>query len=187
MSANWTFPKMIFLFERAEAVGEPVSLADAQQLAADDKYQFQWWALGLVGAWPVEEKKGADKGIDGKILLRESPADPKAKQIIFSVKGGGVSVKDVRDLVGTVTREAALLGVLISLEAPTKPMVQEAAAAGFYESKTWQKKYPKIQILTIEELLSGHPVERPLTVAIDGIFKKAPKAKAKGHEQGELL
>lgn len=168
-------------------VGEPVSLADAQQLAADDKYQFQWWALGLVGARPVEEKKGADKGIDGKILLRETPTDAKAKQIIFSVKGGGVKVGDVRDLVGTVTREGALIGVLITLEAPTKPMVQEAAAAGFYESATWQKKYPKLQLLTIEDLLAGKAVERPPTVAIDETFKRAPKAKAKGHEQKELL
>lgn len=66
-------------------------------------------------------------------------------------------------------------------------MVTEAAAAGFYESKTWQKKYPKIQLLTIEELFSGNQVERPPTVAIDETFKQASKAKAKGHEQGELL
>ena len=169
-----------------KTVGEPVSLADAQQLAADDKFQFQWWALGLVGARPVEEKKGADKGIDGKILLRETPTDPKARQIIFSVKGGGVSVKDVRDLRGTVEREGALIGVLITLEKPTKPMVQEAAAAGFYDSKTWQKKYPKLQLRTVGELLEGKAVERPPTVAIDETFKRAPKAKAAGHEQSPL-
>ena len=158
-----------------KTVGEPVSLADAQQLAADDKFQFQWWALGLVGARPVEEKKGADKGIDGKILLRETPTDPKARQIIFSVKGGGVSVKDVRDLRGTVEREGALIGVLITLEKPTKPMVQEAAAAGFYDSKTWQKKYPKLQLRTVGELLEGKAVERPPTVAIERLSRKRPR------------
>jgi hypothetical protein len=169
-----------------KTVGEPVSIADALQLAADDKFQFQWWALGLVGARPVEEKKGADKGIDGKILLRETPTDPKARQIIFSVKGGGVGVKDVRDLRGTVEREGALIGVLITLEEPTKPMVQEAAAAGFYDSKTWQKKYPKLQLRTVAELLEGKAVERPPTVAIDETFKKAPRTKAPGHEQSAL-
>jgi hypothetical protein len=69
---------------------------NAQQLAAGDRYQFQWWALGLVGARPVEEKKGADKSIDGKILLRETPTDAKARQIIFSVKGGGVGVMSAK-------------------------------------------------------------------------------------------
>jgi site-specific DNA-methyltransferase (adenine-specific) len=121
------------------------------------------------------------------ILLRESPTDAKARQIIFSVKGGGTGVKDVRDLRGTVEREGALIGVLITLEEPTKPMVQEAAAAGFYESKTWQKKYPKLQLRTVEELLAGKQVERPPTVAIDETFKRAPKAQGKGHEQRELL
>ncbi len=45
-------------------------------LAEQDKYQFQWWALGLVGARPVEQKKGADHGIDGKILFRDDPRPP---------------------------------------------------------------------------------------------------------------
>ena len=48
-------------------IGEPVSITDAEALAKSDPYQFQWWALGLVGARPVEQKKGADKGIDGRL------------------------------------------------------------------------------------------------------------------------
>src|SRR5204863_4862084 len=56
-----------------EVVGEPVSIPDAVALAAADPYQFQWWALGLVGARPVEEKKGADKGIDGRIYFHDAP------------------------------------------------------------------------------------------------------------------
>lgn len=66
-------------------------------------------------------------------------------------------------------------------------MVQEPAAAGFYESKTWQKKYPRIQLRTVEDFLAGKQVERPPTVAIDETFKKAPKAKGKAHEQADLL
>jgi hypothetical protein len=64
--------------------------------------------------------------------------------------------------------------------------VQEAAASGFYESKTWQKKYPKLQLRTVAELLEGKAVERPPTVAIDETFKKAPRTKAPGHEQSAL-
>ena len=73
--------------ERAyEIIGEPVSLPDAEVLAASDPYQFQWWALGLVGARPIEQKKGADKGIDGRIYFHDS--DGATKQIVLSVKAG---------------------------------------------------------------------------------------------------
>ena len=169
-----------------ETVGEPTSAADAGKLAAEDKYQFQWWALGLVGARPIEEKKGADHGIDGKILFRENPKQPKPHQIIFSVKGGGTSVKDVRDLRGVIERDAAVIGVLITLHPPTAPMRTEAADAGFYESKTWQKKYPRLQIFTVAELLAGRQVARPPTVALDETFKRAPKASSRVQEQPDL-
>ena len=57
-----------------EVIGEPVSLPDAVKLAQEDPYQFQWWTLGLVGARPVEQKKGADKGIDGRIYFHDEGA-----------------------------------------------------------------------------------------------------------------
>ena len=83
-------------------------------LAEQDKFQFQWWALGLVGARPVEQRKGADHGIDGKILFRDDPKASKAEQIIIQVKGGKTGVKDVRDLRGVLDREKAAMGFLIS-------------------------------------------------------------------------
>lgn len=158
-------------------IGEPVSLPDAEQLANDDKYQFQWWALGLVGARPVEEKKGADKGIDGKILFRETLSQPKPGVIIFSVKGGGTGVKDVRDLRGVIERDGAAIGVLITLHEPTGPMKAEAAAAGFYESKAWNAKYPRLQLRTVEELLAGEAVKRPPGALRDEALKRAPRAR----------
>ena len=63
-------------------VGEPVTPNEAATLAEQDKYQFQWWALGLVGARPVEQKKGADHGIDGKIRFFDDPRVTKPEQII---------------------------------------------------------------------------------------------------------
>ncbi len=116
-----------------EVIGEPVSLPDAIKLAADDPYQFQWWALGLVGARPVEQKKGADKGIDGRIYFHEGD-NRQTKQIIFSVKAGKLHATHVRDLRGVVDREKAAIGVLIAMDEPTKPMRTEAASAGFYTS-----------------------------------------------------
>ena len=161
-------------------IGEPVSLPDARTLADQDSYQFQWWALGLVGARPVEQKKGADQGIDGRLYFFTGPMmRGEPQQILFSVKGGNVTVSQVRDLVGVVDREDATIGVFISLNEPTKPMREEAASAGFYQSnEAVDNIYPRIQLLTIEDLLNGRQVEYPSYAQWRGnvTLKKAPKA-----------
>jgi len=154
-----------------EVIGEPVSVPDAARLAADDPYQFQWWALGLVGARPVEEKKGADKGIDGRIYFHVG--DGKTRQIILSVKAEHVTVSQVRDLRGVLDRETADMGVLISLAEPTGPMRKEAASAGFYASP-WGK-HARLQLVTVEDLLTGKTIDRP-PIQTSTTFKKAPKA-----------
>jgi DNA modification methylase len=156
--------------------GEPESLPDAEQLAKEDKFQFQCWALGLVGAGARQGKKGADKGIDGLMLFHDDAEYADAKQVVFSVKGGeNVGVGAVRDLRGVLDREEAQIGVLISLRQPTKPMADEAVSAGFYESPD-KKKYPRIQLLTIEDLLSGKKIDMP-PWAENRTFVKAPRAK----------
>lgn len=160
-----------------EVIGEPVSLPDAAKLAADDPYQFQWWALGLVGARPVEEKKGADKGIDGRIYFHVG--DGRTRQIVLSVKAGHVNVSHVRDLRGVVEREQADMGVLISLEEPTTPMRREAASAGFYASP-WGT-HPRLQLVTVEDLLTGKTIDRP-PIQTSITFKRAPKATPKVRE-----
>lgn len=168
-----------------KVVGEPASLPDAQALSESDPYQFQWWALGLVGARPIEQKKGADKGIDGKIVFQgERPGE--FQTVIISVKAGHITPNHVRDLRGVLDRESAAIGVLISMEEPTKPMQTEAATAGLYESKTWGKKYPKIQLLTVAELLAGKKLDMPPIRQVGATFKKAERHKAKGGEQLEI-
>ena len=142
----------------SRSFGEWTSLQDARTLALRDPYQLQWWTLGLVGARPVEQKKGADRGIAGRLYFHDEGRGAKTKQMIFSVKAGRVTISQVRDLVGVLSREAADIGVFISLEAPTAPMRQEAASAGFCESPTWGKKYPRLQLISIEALLSGRDV-----------------------------
>jgi hypothetical protein len=155
-----------------KVIGEPVSLADAGVLAGQDPYQFQWWALGLVGARPVEQKKGADKGIDGRLYFHDEPKG--TKQIIFSVKAGSLHANYVRDLRGVIERENAEIGVLITMEEPTRPMRSEAASAGFYQAPfSGEKKHPRLQILTIADLLAGKTVDFPRE---NVTFKKAPKA-----------
>jgi DNA modification methylase len=157
-------------------VGEPVDLEGAATLAKDDPYQFQWWALGLLGARPVEQKKGADRGIDGRLYFHDEGPSGETKQIIFSVKAGHVQVPHVRDLVGVLAREKAEIGVLVSLEEPTQPMRKEAATAGFYESPWKHKKHPRIQLLTIREILGGKGIDYPPSHEVNVTFKRAPKA-----------
>ena len=160
-----------------KVIGEPTSVPDAQVLAEENPYQFQWWALGLVGARPIEQKKGADKGIDGRLYFHDEAdsAKAKTKQIILSVKAGNTTVSHIRDLQGVLTREKVQIGVLITMEEPTKPMKTEVASAGFYKSP-WGK-YPVLQILTIEELLNGKTINCPPLGQVNVTFKKAPKAK----------
>jgi site-specific DNA-methyltransferase (adenine-specific) len=167
-------------------IGEPTTVEDAEELAKTDQYQFQWWALGLVGARPVEQKKGADKGIDGRLYFHEEGGRGKdTRSAIFSVKAGHVTSSYVRDLVGVITREKADLGVLISFEEPTRDMRKEAASAGFYESP-WGK-HPKVQLLTVGELLEGKTVDMPRTAGTNRTFKKAPKAKRVKEAHPELF
>lgn len=170
---------------RYTVVGEPVSVPDAAALAAADPYQFQWWALGLVSARPVEGKKGADKGIDGKIVF-QGDAPGKFETVILSVKAGHVTPNHVRDLRGVVEREKSAIGVLISMEDPTRPMQTEAATAGFYESQIWNRKYPKIQLFTVADLLAGKQIDMPPIRQVNATFKKASKASRKGAETGDL-
>jgi DNA modification methylase len=157
-----------------DVIGEPTDLAGAGQLAAEDKYQFQWWALGQVGARPAEQKKGADRGIDGRLYFHDDESG-QSKQIIFSVKAGGVSVPQVRDLVGVLSREKAEIGVFLCFEEPTKPMLREAAEAGLYKS-TDNTTYPRLQILTIQQILDGKQPDYPLHRR-DATFKKAPRSR----------
>lgn len=170
--------------EMYSVVGEPADLAGARALAAQDPYQFQWWALGLVGARPVEQKRGADKGIDGRLFFHDDAETQKTKQVVLSVKSGAVQVAHARDLRGVVEREQAAIGVLVSLEEPTRNTKSEAAGAGFYDSP-WGTKHPKIQILTIEELFAGKKIDIPPSRDLR-TFKKAPKAKKKSGG-GKLL
>jgi site-specific DNA-methyltransferase (adenine-specific) len=161
-----------------QVIGEPEDLGAARQLAQDDRYQFQWWALSLIRAKPIggqegskTGKKGSDKGIDGIINFVDD-ATGKSKRVIVQVKSGHVKSGDIRDLVGTVQREQAPIGIFITLEVPTRDMKTEAASAGLYHSIGWGNNYPRIQILTIAELLQGAEVKMPPP---HGTFKSAQR------------
>lgn len=158
-----------------DVIGEPVTVEDAAVLARDDPYQFQWWALGLVGARPADQKKGADRGIDGRVYFHIPGGGGKTEQIIISVKAGHVSASHVRDLRGVVEREKAAIGALISFEEATQPMRKEALAAGSFATP-WGK-FPRIQLLTVAHLLAGDKLQYPRVTGIERTYKQAPKLK----------
>ena len=158
-----------------QVIGVPEDLAGAAALAQENRYQFEWWALGLVDARPAGDKrKGADSGVDGYINFFDDNSG-KAKRIVVQVKSGHVERSQIATLNSDREREKAEIGLFITLEHPTNPMAQEALSAGFYEPEHFSNhRFPRVQILTIEGLLEGVEAQYP-RFAPRATFRRAPR------------
>ncbi|HEX3939047.1 MAG TPA: restriction endonuclease [Xanthobacteraceae bacterium] len=133
--------------------------------------------------WYREEKKGADHGIDGRMMFKNGPYGDGL--IIISVKGGdNIGVQMVRDLRGVIEREEAEMGIMVCLAEPTGPMKNEAAAAGFV-SKSAHGRLPRLQVVTIEDILEGRMPKLPPLPQPDRLDRTAPRKQFK--DQLELL
>jgi|GEM_PF-1315248 len=172
---------------QAPVSGAPHDLGAARQLAADDRPQFQRWALALIAATPLggdagspPGTMGADGGIDGVIPFCVADA---TERVLVQVKSDPVTPGDIRALVGTVARAQAAIGVFVTLEAPSRHMLMEAARAGVYLAPGGDTSYPRIQILTIAALLKGAKVAMP---PLHGTFRQAPRAAGSAAQQGTL-
>lgn len=130
--------------------GVPASVDQAQELFLSHPLQFQHWIVERLGGFPMK-KKVADRGIDGRMYFETRAG---LKQVILSVKGGKLKPTDVRDLRGTMEREQAPMGALLSLQTPSKAMRQEAAEAGVFEYGG--VNYDRIQLLTVEQIVERH-------------------------------
>lgn len=139
-------------------LGIPTDAHGAAALAERSKLDFERWAVSLVNGHPNKRQVG-DRGIDGRIIFRTAPDD--LGEAIVSVKAGAVNPGMVRDLVGTVQRESAELGVFITLQPPTRGMVEEANASGAYEHPMTGNRYPKVQLIAVADLLKGAKVNMP--------------------------
>jgi DNA modification methylase len=132
--------------------GIPVSVEQAEILFKADPFQFQHWIVERVGGFPMQ-RKVADRGIDGRLYFEA--ANKGMKEVVISVKGGKIAPTDVRDLRGVLEREAnAEIAGFLCLQQPTKAMRTEAASAGLYEYGGM--KYPRIQLLTVQDIIEGH-------------------------------
>ena len=170
-----------------QVIGEPTDVASAQALAQQDRYQFEWWALGLVDARPANDKRrGADSGIDGYINFFDDNSG-KPKRIVVQVKSGHVNRGMIATLKGDMDREKAEIGLFITLAEPSRPMLNEATTAGFYVPDHFpDARYPRLQIFTIEQLLAGQRVEYP-RMGIQATFRQAPRRRRRQGEQTPLV
>ena len=172
-------------------VGEPRDVGSARALWEQDPYQFQFWAVSLLEAQPLsgqqagpraEQRRGADRGIDGIIYFVDGPRRTPQK-VVIQVKGGQVSSPQIRDLKGVVEREQAAMGLFISLEDSTRDMRAEEAGGGFYHSDLWQRDFPKIQIRTIADLLADRGFDLPPR---QPMYQPAERVRPTEGEQGAL-
>jgi site-specific DNA-methyltransferase (adenine-specific) len=173
--------------EDIPVIGQPTEVEGARQFAQspEGRYQFQWWALALVDARPVggHEKKGSDRGIDGMITFTDGRGE--LQSVLVSVKSGGVNSGMVRDLKGTIQRENAAIGLFVTLDDASKEMKLEADTAGLWHSDVWKRDYPKIQILTIEELLAGKKPQLPPFVM--PTYQQAQRVEKSAGEQQSIF
>ncbi len=150
-------------------IGEPTTVADARALALQDRDEFQKWAIGLIPrAFPYQQKKGADTGIDGMLYFTDNPRE-HPKKVVIQVKSGRVGVKDIRDFRGVLEREQATLGLFVTLEPPTRDMVREAEQAGFYTTPLGRVRLARLQIRTVGELLEGKGFAIPAAALLAGV------------------
>jgi DNA modification methylase len=169
-----------------EVIGVPKDFGAAEALAKRDPHEFEKWAITLIpDAQPWKGgRRGADTGIDGIVYLRTGRTS--TDKAIIEVKGGeNVGVDVVHKLKSVVEREKALCGLLVTLREPSRQAAAEAASAGFAEVDmgTGTARFPRIQLLTVEGLISGR--EHPRLPIVDStVFKKARREDRT--TQGEL-
>lgn len=149
-----------------ETIGTPRDLASAEMLAKRDKHQFELWAVAKVGGDPARGGKKGAGPYDGVIYFK--PEANQTEKAVIEVKGGGTGVKDIRNLHSAMEREGIPVGIFVTKELPTRPMIAAAAAVGRLESVSAGKSYPRLQIITLAELFRGKRPDLPYVEVAKG-------------------
>jgi site-specific DNA-methyltransferase (adenine-specific) len=153
-----------------------MELVDALIHKKDDRVrkEFEKWAILSYSdnRAVINEKKGADKGIDGVAYTRKSTME--VLPVIISVKFGNIGRKEMGELRGTIEREGATCGIMITRNEPTKPMIQEVKEAGQFKPKSFSA-FDRLQIVTALQILDGARMNLQL---IEEVTKQAQKTKA---------
>jgi len=144
-------------------VGVPRDLQGASALFSNSAFEFERWAVSLVGGRP-NTKQVADKGSDG--IIRFLIDRKRTGRVIVSVKGGrSVNPAWIRDLAGTVSTEGAEMGLLIIAAKPTRGLRDAADRSGLYKWPANNQNFSRVQIVTVEDLLRGNRPLLPPTLA----------------------
>lgn len=166
------------IFPQLEVKGVPHDLESAIALAnrQDDRTrkEFEKWIVLTYSKNRaiINEKKGGDKGIDGisYIADRNDKGELDTKKVLFSVKSNEkLTPAVIRELYGTVEREQAACGILLTLY-PMPNLVKECKQYGHYENKFIGKDFPKVQVICVEEVLAGKFMDLPNQIEV---LKKA--------------
>jgi DNA modification methylase len=146
-----------------ETLGIPKDLASAHALFERSHFEFERWAVSMLGATP-KARPGGDKGVDG---VRQFYLDSKGGlgTIIVSVKGGAYGPADIRDLKGTIDAEHAEMGILVSLKPSTRGVVDAVGRGGIYKHPANGQIYPRLQHVTVADLFDGQLPQIPLARA----------------------
>ncbi|AVE00430.1 DNA methylase [Streptomyces phage OzzyJ] len=145
--------------ETYEILGIPRDISGAQALFRRSPFEFERWCVMMLDGQPNEKQVG-DRGIDGVVRF---PIDGKggSDRVLVSVKGGATNPGHVRDLVGTVESQRAAMGVFVCMNEPTKGMVEAANHSGAYNHPANGQRYPKVQIMTVRDLIDGKRPKMP--------------------------
>lgn len=166
-----------------ELNGVPQDMESAIALAhkKDDRTrkEFEKWAVLAFSdnRAIINEKKGGDGGIDGISFIIDSDDDgkPTNKEVLFSVKSNEtLSPAVIRDLNGTIEREGASIGFLITLY-PMENLVKESKKYGLYFNKLNGRSYPKIEVISVADILQGKTMK--LMTSLDVLKKAEQKMK----------
>lgn len=155
--------------------GVPRNLEGAQDLWERDKYHFQKWAVEQVDGF-VTTKRTADGGIDGRIYFAV-PGEEDLQSMVLEVKGGAnVTIADLRALHSVLEREEALMAGLITMHS-----IEGRKRANFQRlmGETGMldilgKDYPRMQILSVPEILQGWRFNTPGAVGRTGTQPALP-------------
>ncbi|MDQ2729267.1 MAG: restriction endonuclease subunit M [Actinomycetota bacterium] len=157
--------------------GIPTDVEGAMELFRDNPFDFERWAVSLVNAQPNQKQVG-DRGVDGRVRFHSGKN--LLGTLLVSVKGGRqLNPAMVRDLAGTVGQERAEMGLLITLDEPTRGMREVTGRSGTYVNEFNGNEYPKLQIVTVPQLLAGAKPKMPEAIL--------PYVQAKARSGGDQL
>jgi site-specific DNA-methyltransferase (adenine-specific) len=167
-----------------EVVGEPTSVDAAEELFKQSAFQFESWAVSLIGGQPYKSTGGGDTGMDGFLFFKDFEGN--FHRIVIEVKGGDYQPKDIRSLAHVLKREESPMGILVALRPPTKGMLGAAAELGKWTMPGSRKSYPVLQLVTIQDFFDGKKPELPDTSETLKKAKRETREREKKRNQPKL-